>query len=240
MTKPHTTSKLDRIGSDIAYMKLLLNVSVLATLENTVIKDDVLTLKDTKTYTYTCITLQHLNLLYDLSVINRCMGMAAFHIDRQFTIEHPFQTTRDDTLVFPQIKCAIVNYFIKTAIDIHKHFPNLETVMIHYAIIDHKDNNISCIMFQLISSLTCDTLYVMIEVERSVWSLTSHELMDLIKAVAINPNIKTLVIHNDQIIHFETKIASDIIFNRSLHLYLSNMTIKFNSTKNLTTHKFQL
>lgn len=202
----------------------------------TAVNNNVITIKHTTTYEYTCISLEQLNLLYDLSIINQCMGMKALHIGHSFAIKYPFQTTQDDTLVFPQITCVIIDYFIKTAVDVTKHFSNLETVVIHFDVVN--DENLSDIMLQLINSLICNTLYVMITTSR--WSYTSmpYGLIDLIKAVVMNSKIKTLVIHNNQNVYCDIDTSSDITFNRSFHLYLSNMSIKFNSAKNLTTYKF--
>lgn len=233
MSKHNTVSKLDCISLNISNIKALMKQPAQFLL-STNIKDGVLVIHDSASYEYPYVILRQLNLLYDLFNIKNGPKLEAVYFDHGFAVKYPFQTTRDADLVFPQIKHVIVNYLLTTNIDVHKHFPKFETITIHFTEIEDQ-RFLASGLVQLIKSLTCDTVYVMV-VSALQLEYNSSQLIKFIQVVANNPNIKSLVIYNDSW-YFNIRPVLDIAFDREFDLYIRNMSIEFSSKKNLTIHE---
>ncbi|CAI2358617.1 Hypothetical protein MVR_LOCUS324 [uncultured virus] len=193
----------------------------------------LITLDQSQNQTYSCLIITRINLLWDLSIIAQCMSQAVY-FDYNFCIQYPFRTTQDDTLVFPQIQHVIVNYLVKSLIDVNKHFPNLEAMMIDINRLDH-DLMLGFAIIELIYSLTCDTLYIMISAPLHLES-DLNQIIKLIQVVVNNPKIQSLVIYNNSR-HFIIKPPLDIVFGRTFNLYIKDISIRFGSKRNLIIHK---
>ena len=233
MSKHNTLSKPDCIRLNISNVKALMKQPALFLL-STDIEDGVLVHQNPISYKYPYVTIRQLNLLYDLSNIKNGPKLEVVHFDHDFAIKYPFRTVQDAALVFPRITHVIINYMLATNIDVHKHFSQFETITIHFTEIEDR-RYLASGLVQLIKSLTCDTVYVMVVTALQV-EYNSNQLVKFIQVVANNPNIKSLVIYNDSW-YFNIKPVLDITFDREFDLYIKDMSIKFSSKKNLTIHE---